>query len=108
VADPIVVGASLGGETVLRYLALGYPARAGIVIGPVRVDSIDLSRIRVPVLGIWGSNDRVSGRENMDAMRRGGFRVEIIDGAGHSAYLDRPDVFVRLVLDFLRSIGIIN
>jgi hypothetical protein len=57
-----------------------------------------LSRIRVPVLGIWGSNDRVSGRENMDAMRRGGFRVEIIDGAGHPAYLDRPDVFVRLVL----------
>jgi len=108
VTEPIVVGASLGGETVLRYLALGYPAKAGIVVGPVGVDSIDLSRIRVPVLGIWGSNDRISGRENMDAMRRSGFRVEIIDGAGHPAYLDRPDVFVRLVLDFLRSIGIIN
>lgn len=48
IENPILIGASLGGETVLRYLALNYPAIAGIVIGPVRVPSIDLSRIRVP------------------------------------------------------------
>ncbi len=107
IQNPILVGASLGGETVLRYLALNYPAIAGIVIGPVRVPSIDLSRIKVPVLGIWGSHDRVSGRENIDAIRRAGFRVEIIDGAGHPAYLDKPDVFVRIVNDFLRSINVI-
>jgi pimeloyl-ACP methyl ester carboxylesterase len=106
IEEPILVGASLGGETVLRYLALGYPARAGIVVGPVRVGRIDLGRIRVPVLGIWGSRDNVSGRENMDAMRRAGFRVEVIEGAGHPAYLDRPDIFVKLVLDFLHSVGI--
>ncbi|WP_243679968.1 alpha/beta hydrolase [Vulcanisaeta souniana] len=102
------MGASLGGETVLRYLALNYPATAGIVIGPVRTPSIDLSRIRVPVMGIWGgSNDGgVSGRENMEAMKRAGFRVEVIDGAGHPAYLDKPGgEFVRLVINFLRSIN---
>ncbi|WP_054841872.1 alpha/beta hydrolase [Vulcanisaeta distributa] len=106
---PILIGgASLGGETVLRYLALNYPATAGIVVGPVRVPSINLSRIKVPVMGIWGgSNDRVSGRENMEAMRRAGFRVEVINGAGHPAYLDRPREFVRLVLDFLRSINVV-
>ncbi|WP_252900935.1 alpha/beta fold hydrolase [Vulcanisaeta sp. JCM 14467] len=58
-------------------------------------------------MGIWGSNDRVSGRENMEAMRRAGFRVEIIEGADHPAYLSKPGEFVRLVLDFLRSINVI-
>ncbi|MGC8606771.1 MAG: alpha/beta fold hydrolase [Vulcanisaeta sp.] len=104
---PILIGASLGGETVLRYLVLNYPAVAGIVVGPVRVSSINLSRIKVPVMGIWGSKDRVSGRENMEAMRGAGFRVEVIDGAGHPAYLDRPREFVKLVLDFLKSINAI-
>ncbi|WP_460173226.1 alpha/beta fold hydrolase [Vulcanisaeta sp. JCM 14467] len=107
IENPILIGASLGGETVLRYLALNYPAIAGIVVGPVRVPYINLSRIRVPVMGIWGSNDRVSGRENMEAMRRAGFRVEIIEGADHPAYLSKPGEFVRLVLDFLRSINVI-
>lgn len=107
ITDPILVGASLGGETVLRYLTLNYPATAGIVVGPVGVPYIDLSKIRVPIMGIWGSNDKVSGRENMEAMRRAGFRVEVINGAGHPAYLDRPREFVRLVLDFLRSINVI-
>ncbi|WP_243675522.1 alpha/beta hydrolase [Vulcanisaeta distributa] len=55
IENPILIGgASLGGETVLRYLALNYPATAGIVVGPVRVPSINLSRIKVPVMGIWG------------------------------------------------------
>ncbi len=107
ITDPILVGASLGGETVLRYLALKYPATAGIVVGPVGVPYIDLSKIQVPVMGIWGSKDTVSGRENMEAMRRAGFRVEVINGAGHPAYLDRPREFVALVLDFLRSINAI-
>ena len=107
IENPVLIGASLGGETVLRYLALNYPATAGIVVGPVRVPYIDLSRIRVPVMGVWGSNDRVSGKENMEAMRRAGFRVEVINGAGHPAYLDKPKEFVKLVLDFLRSINVI-
>ncbi len=41
----------------------------------------------------------------MEAMRRAGFRVEVINDAGHPAYLDRPREFVKLVLDFLRSIN---
>ncbi|MFB6470220.1 MAG: alpha/beta fold hydrolase [Vulcanisaeta sp. AZ3] len=108
ITNPILVGASLGGETVLRYLALQYSASAGIVVGPVGATEIELSRIKVPVMGIWGSNDRVSGKENIEAARRAGFRVEIINGASHPAYLDKPEEFVRLVFDFLRSNGLIK
>ncbi|WP_069808359.1 alpha/beta fold hydrolase [Vulcanisaeta thermophila] len=103
IEKPILVGASIGGETVLRYLALNHPALAGIVVGPVGVRYIDLSRIKVPLLGIWGDRDRVSGRENMEALRSAGFRVEVIRDAGHPAYLDKPSEFVRIVMDFLRE-----
>lgn len=103
--NPILIGASIGGETVLRYLALGYPATAAVVIGPVGVNRIDLARIKKPVLGIWGSRDDVSPSYNAEIMRRFGFRVIYIDGAGHPAYLDKPGEFIKIVEEFLSEVG---
>lgn len=54
ITRPALLGASIGGATVLRYLEMGYDARCGIVVGPVNVDRVNLDRIGVPVLGIWG------------------------------------------------------
>jgi|MonGeyMetagenome_1017769.scaffolds.fasta_scaffold219001_1 pimeloyl-ACP methyl ester carboxylesterase len=103
--DPILIGASIGGETVLRYLALGHPATAAVVIGPVGVQRIDLARIRKPVLGVWGSRDDVSPQYNAELMRRFGFRVTYIEGAGHPAYLDKTEEFIKIVEEFLSEVG---
>ena len=105
VGKPILIGASIGGETVLRYLALGYDALGAVVIGPVGVGRIRLSNIRVPVLGIWGSEDDVSPRYNADLLARAGFKVVFIEGARHAAYLDKPEEFVNIVEEFIRQLA---
>ncbi|WP_291998738.1 alpha/beta hydrolase [Caldivirga sp.] len=105
VLNPILIGASIGGETVLRYLALSYPASAAVVIGPVGVNRIDLAKISRPVLGIWGSRDNVSPRYNADLLTRFGFKVVYIDGAGHPAYLDKTEEFIKIVEEFLSEVG---
>jgi pimeloyl-ACP methyl ester carboxylesterase len=62
-----------------------------------------LSSIRVPTLIIWGDNDQEVPRSSMEVMAQGikGSRLEILQGAGHFPFLDRPDTFGELVRDFL-------
>ncbi|MGC8596281.1 MAG: alpha/beta fold hydrolase [Thermocladium sp.] len=99
-AKPILMGASIGGATVLRYLEKGYDAKCGIVVGPVSVDRINLDNIKVPVLGIWGEHDTVSNPSNKELLGKK-FRVITISGAGHPAYLDKPREFISAIADFL-------
>jgi 3-oxoadipate enol-lactonase len=63
----------------------------------------DLKRIRVPTLVLNGEHDRLT----PPAMARDlaaqipGARVEIIADAGHLINIEQPEVFNRIVLDFL-------
>ena len=100
ITRPALLGASIGGATVLRYLEKGYDARCGVVVGPVNVDRVNLDRIGVPVLGIWGERDSVSHPRNRELLSRR-FNVIIIPGASHPAYLDKPKEFMEAVKDFL-------
>ena len=62
-----------------------------------------LSSIRVPTLIIWGDKDQEISRSSMEIMLQGirGARLEVLEGASHFPFVDRPDRFGRLVKDFL-------
>jgi pimeloyl-ACP methyl ester carboxylesterase len=61
-----------------------------------------LPSIRVPTLIIVGDQDQpfIAPCEYM-AKKIPGARLEVIRGAGHSSNLDQPEVFNRVLLDFL-------
>lgn len=105
IQEPFLIGASISGEVVLRYLAMGNPAQAGILAGPVNVKHLvaDLKKIAVPLLAIWGELDTISppdnGRIIADHVRKG--EVYILKGAGHACYLDKPEDFKALVREFV-------
>jgi pimeloyl-ACP methyl ester carboxylesterase len=64
-----------------------------------------LPRIEAPTLIVWGSADREIPEAAARIMARGirGARLEILDGAGHFPFLERPDQFAGLVRAFLRG-----
>jgi pimeloyl-ACP methyl ester carboxylesterase len=56
-----------------------------------------------PVLLLWGSKDRVvdSGSADLLRQRLHAAQTTVIQGAGHLPYEERPEEFIRIVLDFL-------
>ena len=62
-----------------------------------------LSSVRVPTLIIWGDRDQEVPFSSMEIMARGiaGSRLEVLEGAGHFPFIDRPDRFDQLVREFL-------
>ena len=65
-----------------------------------------LTDIHVPVLIVWGAEDRLLPlRSVQDFARIEGARVELIQGCGHIPQLEKPALTRRLVADFLRGIS---
>ncbi len=64
-----------------------------------------LSAIRVPTLIVVGDQDQpfLAPSEYM-AKKIPGARIEVIPGAGHAANLDQPEIFNRVLLDFLDAL----
>jgi len=83
----------------LAHAARGMLAQEGSAI----IDS--LPDIRVPTLVIVGDRDTpfIAPSEYM-AKKIPGARLEVIKDAGHSANLDNPEGFNRVLLDFLGSL----
>lgn len=105
---PFLIGASISGEVVLRYLAMGNPAKACIVAGPANIKNLgsSLEKITVPLLALWGEHDNISAPDNgrfiADFVKKS--EVYILKGAGHACYLDRPEEFKDLVREFIKEI----
>ena len=107
--NPILLGASISGEVTLRYLSLGYDARAAILAGPANVKNLlpVLDRISVPLLAVWGESDNISPPENAEIISAHvkNSEVQVMQGAGHACYLDRPEEFKSLLRNFLTTIA---
>ena len=69
------------------------------------IDALPL--IRVPTLIVVGERDAafLAPGEYM-AKKIPGARLEVIPGAGHASNLDRPDVFSRVLRDFLSRLAL--
>ena len=66
----------------------------------------ELAQMGVPTLLIVGSEDVVMPPAAMELSHKliPGSRLETVAGAGHSVYFEQPDIFNRLVLDFLAHV----
>jgi 2-succinyl-6-hydroxy-2,4-cyclohexadiene-1-carboxylate synthase len=60
-----------------------------------------LAEIHAPTLVIVGAIDPTRPRGELVASGIPGARLAVIEGAGHTPHLERPDAFRRLVIDFL-------
>lgn len=93
---------ALGRYNMARLRGDGYKAAAHCLsVGDLLSDC---AGITAPTLVIAGSADNVTPpaacRAVADAIGHGTTCIEI-PGAGHACYVDRPDAFLRIVLDFL-------
>lgn len=66
----------------------------------------DLIGFDIPTLIIVGSDDVVVTPKVADMVRQyiKGARLQVVHGAGHSVYFEKPDEFNRLVADFLGGV----
>src|SRR6185503_1424025 len=67
----------------------------------------ELARVRCPVLVSVGALDGITpveaAREIADALPPGLGRLDVLEGAGHFPWLDRPDAYWTLLSDFVTS-----
>ena len=69
------------------------------------VNEEELRGIKAPTLLVWGMNDPlspVSKADQLNAIIKGSRKV-LIDKAGHFPFLEHPDSFNQIVLEFLKS-----
>ena len=61
--------------------------------------------IKAPTLLVWGANDKLSPPANADRLNAAikGSRKVLIDKAGHYPFLEHPDTFNQVVMEFLKS-----
>ncbi len=106
---PALIGPSMGGRIALEF-AINHPDTLSglILVGAVGVEENKqrLSEITMPVLIIWGGEDKISPIDNSDILLNGikDAKRLIIEGAPHPCYLDQPDNWHQAVLDFLDTI----
>ncbi|MGC8675975.1 MAG: alpha/beta fold hydrolase [Candidatus Micrarchaeia archaeon] len=102
---PVLLGASASGHLALKFAEQNANSiKAVIAVGPVGLDSINLEKINVPMLGVWGSEDKISDPDDgVSRFESVGALTAILEGAGHACYLDKPEAFVAKIAEFLKS-----
>jgi pimeloyl-ACP methyl ester carboxylesterase len=102
-----IIGNSIGGWTAMRLAAGGRVKVSRLILedtaGSDSVDARWLEKSGTPTLIIWGENDDVTPiHEGRDLHSRlSGSRLEVISKANHVPHWEEPDVFNRLVTEFL-------
>ncbi len=77
-----------------------------IARGTKRTPDADLRRIPVPTSLIWGRHDRFVPLELAEgASERHGWRLDVVDAAGHVPHIERPDAFVAALREDLDTPG---
>lgn len=110
----VLIGPSMGGGFALAYASENQERMSGLVlIAPAiqRISGKKTLRDNLPVLIIWGENDDVFPLDTSSkAVQRLLPKSDLIvlKGAGHPAYLDRPQEFKKTLLNFLGKISDAN
>jgi pimeloyl-ACP methyl ester carboxylesterase len=108
---PFAFAAGVDGELLGRFIEKksrdvqdpeGYRGQIAAVLAHDTYDR--LPRIACPTLIVTGDGDRVIPGASSDTLhqRIPGSRLEVIAGAGHLFFLERPEDSLRLLEDFLR------
>jgi pimeloyl-ACP methyl ester carboxylesterase len=108
-----IAGNSMGGWIAMRISeywpdlveALILEDAAGLSTTKEKVDPKRISELEIPVLIIWGENDKTIPVTDGNKLHSeiGGSVLKIFDHTGHVPHWEKPVEFNRLVLDFLRK-----
>ena len=107
VSSVTVMGASAGGTIAMSYAReSSRPVDSMILVGAVGLEEGGIRSFNFPLLGIWGSLDRISppDKARMQFPASGASRFVVLEGAGHPCYLDRPVEFSDAICSFLEEI----
>jgi pimeloyl-ACP methyl ester carboxylesterase len=86
-------------STLGNYLQTWIPVASNSV---QKLTPEEMQKIKIPVLAIYGDQDK-SGQESMEMLRdHGGATLQELPGR-HPVYLDVPEPFVRVVMDYLQQ-----
>ena len=105
---PIVVSPSMSGGYSLPAIA-SYPEKFGglVAVAPVRIAQFrkQLEGNKLPVLAIWGSNDRIVAVSQADLLVKAmpNARKVILKDAGHACYMRATQEFHAHLLQFIRE-----
>ncbi len=108
-SKPVIVSPSMSGSYSLPLLTVDSDAVAGFVaVAPVGLETFSdrLHHITVPVLAVWGENDRTIPIAHADRLTKAvtqGRKV-IIPNGSHAPYMSDPEIFHRVLLEFLREV----
>lgn len=107
---PVIVSPSMSGGFSLPFLT-EHPEQASgfVAVAPVAIPAHEkrLSRITVPVLAIWGENDRTIPRAQAELLVRSvpNGRLVIVPGGSHAPYMSEPDLFNGELVRFVGECG---
>ena len=63
-----------------------------------------LVEIEIPTLVIWGSEDTTIPLENLEYFKQmPNVKTHIMNGCGHTPYVERPDQFYKIIKEFIES-----
>jgi len=108
--DVVLVGASISGGYVLRYaLSNSNNLKAVVAMSPGGVEeNIDsFSGINIPVLLMWGENDKKvdpSIGYKLNKVIKDS-KLYVFKNLGHPFYFESEDIFKSHLLEFLKEIG---
>lgn len=107
---PVIVSPSMSGGYSLPFIIkYSDQLRGFVALAPVKIPHYAkfLTGINLPVLAIWGSNDRIVPVKNSDLLLQIMPNVKqiILENAGHPCYLNRPKDFHQYLIEFLKNIS---
>jgi abhydrolase domain-containing protein 14 len=103
---PVIVSPSMSGGYSLPFVAKHSDQLSGFVaVAPVGIgtQSKHLKGIELPVLAIWGSNDRIVPVSDADLLVQQMPNAEkvVLENAGHACYMRATDEFHQHLIAFL-------
>jgi abhydrolase domain-containing protein 14 len=106
---PVVVAPSMSGRYVFPLLVAEPQAFSGIVLvapAGIRTYRAVVEKVQLPVLMVWGEKDETVPVAESYLLTTRWPQAErlVLEGAGHAAYLDRPEAFNTALVEFLRGL----
>ena len=103
-AQPILVGASIGGHMALQY-ATRFPVKGLLLVAPARALTDNLQeaygRFSFPVRIIWGSQDNIVSGDDLRMLegKLPDAKLKVYNGSGHSAYKNESEQFKKDLME---------